>query len=81
MSVVERAPEVEDLVRSWIDDNWDPDLPLGTWWQLLADSGYAHPMLPETAGGKGWSQSQAMRAMRAIAAADVVGPPPGLGYM
>ncbi len=81
MSVVEQAPEIEDLVRGWIDDNWDPDMTLGTWWQLLADSGYAHPMLPVEAGGKGWSQSQAMRAMRAVAAADVVGPPPGLGYM
>lgn len=81
MSVVQEAPQIEHEVRSWIDDHWDPDLTLGTWWQLLADSGYAHPMLSENAGGKGWSQSQAMRAMRAIAAADVVGPPPGLGYM
>mgnify|MGYP000657101598 CR=1 FL=1 len=81
MTAVETAPDVEDLVRGWTDDNWDPSMRLGDWWQLLADSGYAHPMLPSKAGGLGWSQSQAMRAMRALAAADVVGPPPGLGYM
>ncbi len=81
MAATSTAPEIEDVVRGWIDDNWDPDMRLGDWWQRLADSGYAHPMLPEHAGGKGWSQSQAMRVMRAIAAADVVGPPPGLGYM
>ncbi len=75
------ADDVEGEVRSWIDDHWDPDLSLGDWWQLLADSGYAHPMLPERAGGRGWNQGQHIRAMRAIAAADVVGPPPGLGYM
>ncbi len=81
MTVAEAVPEIEDLVRSWIEDNWDPNLTLGEWWQRLADSGFAHPMLPTNAGGKGWSQGQHMRAMRAIASADVVGPPPGLGYM
>ncbi|NNE95415.1 MAG: acyl-CoA dehydrogenase [Acidimicrobiales bacterium] len=81
MSAVDSPAEIEDQVRSWVDDHWDPDLRLGDWWQLLADSGFAHPMLPENAGGKGWGQSQAMRVMRALAAADVVGPPTGLGYM
>ncbi len=78
---VTSSPDIEDLLSSWIDDHWDPALRLGEWWQLLADSGYAHPMLPENAGGKGWSQSESVRAMRAIAAADVVGPPTGLGMM
>ena len=85
MSVVDRSSSVdsslEDEVRSWVDDNWDPDLSVGEWWQRLADSGYAHPGLPQAAGGLGFSQSKAMRVMRAIAAADVMGPPPGLGMM
>ena len=65
----------------WVEDNWDPDLTLGEWWQLLADSGYAHPSLPEHAGGKGWSHGDAVRAMRVLADRNVVGPPPGLGTM
>ncbi len=73
--------DVERQVADWIDDNWDPDLTLGEWWQRLADSGYAHPSLPERAGGKGWSQSMAIRAMRTMADRRVVGPAPGLGYM
>lgn len=75
------APDVETEVASWIEDNWDPALTVGDWWQLLADSGYAHPALPENAGGKGWSQGAAGQVMRTLASMDVVGPPPGLGYM
>ncbi|MEM7327054.1 MAG: acyl-CoA dehydrogenase family protein, partial [Actinomycetota bacterium] len=74
----------EDVVRQvsdWVDENWDPDLTLGEWWQRLADSGYAHPSLPEHAYGKGWSQAMAIRAMRVFAEKKVVGPAPGLGYM
>ena len=73
--------DVEAEVGAWIDANWDPEMTVGQWWQLLADSGYAHPSLPEHAFGKGWSQSMEMAAMRTMAARDVVGPPPGLGYM
>ncbi len=68
-------------LAAWVDDHWDPDLTLGEWWQLLADSGYAHPSLPEKAGGKGWSHGDAVRAMRVLADRNVVGPPPGLGTM
>lgn len=73
--------EVVTQVSDWVDDNWDPDLTLGEWWQRMADSGYAHPSLPENAGGKGWSQAMAIRAMRVFAEKRVVGPAPGLGYM
>ena len=72
---------VVQLVSDWVDDNWDPDLTLGQWWQLLADSGYAHPSLPKSAYGLGWSPSMSIRAMRVLADAKVVGPAPGLGYM
>ena len=73
--------DVASELADWVDGNWDPDLTLGEWWQLLADSGYAHPSLPENAGGKGWSHGDAVRAMRVLAERNVVGPPPGLGTM
>jgi alkylation response protein AidB-like acyl-CoA dehydrogenase len=73
--------DIEKLVNDWVDDNWDPDLTLGQWWQRLADSGYAHPSLPENAYGLGWSSAEAVRAMRVLAERQVVGPAPGLGYM
>ena len=68
-------------LSDWLDANWDPELTVGDWWQILADSGYAKPSLPESAYGKGWSQAQETQAMRLMASKDVLGPPPGLGYM
>ena len=68
-------------LSDWLDANWDPELTVGDWWQILADSGYAKPSLPENAYGKGWSQAQETQAMRLMASKDILGPPPGLGYM
>ena len=39
--------DVRTEVRSWLDDNWDPDLTVAVWWQRLADSGWGHPTWPE----------------------------------
>ena len=75
------AEEVEAEVGAWIDENWDPDLRVGEWWQMLADKGYAHPMLPEEAGGLGWSRDLAQAVLRALASRDALGPPTGLGMM
>ena len=68
-------------LQTWLEANWDPALTVGEWWQILAESGYAKPSLPENAYGKGWGQSQETQAMRLMASMDVLGPPPGLGFM
>lgn len=73
--------EVGAEVDAWLDENWDPSLTVGEWWQRLADAGLAHPMLPENAGGRGWSRALAQTASRAMAAKAVLGPPSGLGSM
>ena len=74
------ADAMQEL-SDWLDANWDPSLTVGEWWQMLADAGYAKPSLPEHAHGKGWSQAQETAAMRLMASKDVLGPPPGLGFM
>ena len=43
--------------QRWFAEYWDPDLPLGQWWQLLADSGWAFPSWPEGFGGRGLSSA------------------------
>lgn len=75
------ADDPMNELSAWLDANWNPSLSVGEWWQILADSGYAKPSLPENAGGKGWSQSQETQAMRLMASKDILGPPPGLGFM
>ncbi len=75
------ATEVEAEVGEWLDANWDPDVEVGVWWQMLADERYSHPMLPEEAGGRGWGRDLAQAISRAIAGRDALGPPAGLGMM
>ena len=68
-------------LESWLETNWDASLTVGEWWQILAESGYAKPSLPEHAYGKGWGNAQETQAMRMMASMDILGPPPGLGFM
>ncbi len=68
-------------VAAFCEHNWDPDMAVKQWWQLLAGSGYAHPMLPTAAGGLGYGQDQAALVSLVLAERGVLGPPAGLGRM
>ena len=51
-------PSVEDVraeVKAWLEENWNPDLTVGEWWDILARSGYAAPTFPEDTWGKGYA--------------------------
>lgn len=77
-------PSPEDVkaeVKAWLADNWDPELTVGEWWDRLARSGYAAPMFPEDAWGKGWPRGLANAVNEAIKEAGAIGPPAGLGYL
>jgi alkylation response protein AidB-like acyl-CoA dehydrogenase len=41
------AAAVRAGAREWLEANWDPDLTLGQWWRLLADSGWGFPAWPQ----------------------------------
>ena len=62
----------------WFAEYWDPDLPLGQWWQLLADSGWAFPSWPEGFGGRGLSSAATKAAVQARREAGAFGPPNGV---
>ena len=89
MSEATSAPPATDAdaaalrtnVEAFCDTNWDPDLTVGHWWRLLAGAGYAHPMLPEPAGGLGCGPDQAALVSLVLAERGVLGPPGGLGRM
>ncbi len=77
-------PSVEDVraeVKAWLEENWDPELTVAEWWDILARSGYAAPTFPEDAWGKGWTRDLAMAVNEAIAEHGAIGPPAGLGYL
>jgi alkylation response protein AidB-like acyl-CoA dehydrogenase len=76
------ADDVRAELDAWLDENWDESLTVREWWQRLAPTGYAHPMLPENAGGKGWGRDLAAVANAVMAERHVLGPPSsGLGWM
>ncbi|MGQ0805070.1 MAG: acyl-CoA dehydrogenase family protein [Actinomycetota bacterium] len=72
---------VRDEVRTWLKENWDPDLTVAEWWQLLADSGWAVPHWPEDCFGKGLPGDLARAVSDEIASAGAIGPPSGLGLL
>jgi alkylation response protein AidB-like acyl-CoA dehydrogenase len=68
-------------VRDWLAKNWDPDLTVAQWWQLLGSSGWAAPVLPAEAFGLGLSRADSVAVMREIGAFGALGPPSGLGLL
>ncbi len=75
------AEDVRTEVKAWLEENWNPDLTVGEWWDILARSGYAAPTFPEDAWGKGWTRDLAIAVNETIAAHGAIGPPAGLGYL
>ena len=73
--------DVKTEVGEWIDQNWDPELTVAQWWQLMADARLSHTMLSEEAGGRGWSRALNHVALSVMADKGVLGPPTGLGMM
>jgi len=77
-------PSVEEAraeVKAWLAENWNPDLTVGEWWDVLARSGYAAPTFPEDCWGKGWTRDLVMAVNEAITEHGAIGPPAGLGYL
>jgi alkylation response protein AidB-like acyl-CoA dehydrogenase len=77
-------PSPEDVraeVKAWLEENWNPDLTVAEWWDILARSGYAAPTFPEDAWGKGWPRDLAGIVSEAINEHGAIGPPAGLGYL
>ncbi|MCU1356598.1 MAG: putative acyl-CoA dehydrogenase [Acidimicrobiales bacterium] len=73
--------DVRAEVRSWLADNWDPDLTVGKWWERLGDSGWAVPMWPVDWHGKGLSRDDANAVRAEITAHGALGAPGGLGVL
>ena len=73
--------EIRAEVEAWLDENWDESLTVGEWWDRIGPSGYAHPMLPTNASGKGYGQAQAAAVNAVLADREVMGGPTGLGKM
>jgi alkylation response protein AidB-like acyl-CoA dehydrogenase len=71
--------ELIDELNTWLEENWDPDLTVGEWWERLGMAGWAAPMLPKDCYGRGLSRAAAMRVSQTIAKFGALGAPVGMG--
>jgi alkylation response protein AidB-like acyl-CoA dehydrogenase len=77
------APQ-DDLVeelRTWLSENWDPELTVEQWWQLLGLAGWSAPGLPTHAYGKALSRNDSVRVQNEITGFGALGAPVGLGLL
>jgi alkylation response protein AidB-like acyl-CoA dehydrogenase len=72
---------VRERAERWFQENWNPEITLGQWWELLAKDGWGFPTWPERWFGRGLSSDQAKLVDAARAAAGAVGGPSGIGVM
>jgi alkylation response protein AidB-like acyl-CoA dehydrogenase len=80
----ERATTSDDPVaevKSWLAENWDPDLTVAEWWDRLGTSGWGVPTWPVEWFGKGLSRAEGVRVQQAIADFGALPAPGGLGLM
>jgi alkylation response protein AidB-like acyl-CoA dehydrogenase len=75
------STDVVDEVRTWLEENWDPDLTVAEWWERLGLAGWAAPGLPETAYGRGLNRNDSVAVQNAISEFGALGAPGGLGLL
>src|SRR5258708_5438569 len=86
VEIATKAPQdvtadVTAEVMAWLEDNWDPDLTVGDWWERLGTSGWAAPTWPVDSYGKGLSREEGVRVQKAITGFGALGAPGGLGLL
>ncbi|HZU73839.1 MAG TPA: acyl-CoA dehydrogenase family protein [Acidimicrobiales bacterium] len=74
-----RGNELVDQLRTWLEENWDPDLTVAEWWGRLGLAGWSAPMLPTDSYGRGLTRRDSMRVGQIIAEFGGLGAPGGLG--
>src|SRR5258706_2833281 len=75
------ADAVRSEVAQWMENNWNPDLPLARWRELLADSGWACPTWPTRWCGRSLSGALGRVVAEEMKRTVVPGPPEGVGMM
>jgi alkylation response protein AidB-like acyl-CoA dehydrogenase len=73
--------ELLSELRSWLENNWDPDLTVGQWWERLGLAGWSAPGLPINAYGKAMARSDTVLVQQEIAKSGAMGAPAGLGLL
>ena len=75
------ARDVTTEVTTWLEENWDPDLTVGEWWDRLGRSGWGAPTWPEEWYGRGLARQDGVAVQQAVARFGALGAPGGLGLL
>jgi alkylation response protein AidB-like acyl-CoA dehydrogenase len=80
MTATETRPSTDlvDELTTWLEENWDPELTVGEWWERLGLAGWAAPMLPTNAYGRDLTRGDAMLVGSTIARFGAMGAPQGM---
>jgi len=84
MAVIGREAEAESIraeAGRWFDENWDPEVTVGEWWERLAESGWGFPTWSPEWYGKGLTSRQASVVAEERRRVGAFGPPSGIGVM
>ncbi len=72
---------VRDEVEAFLDEQWDPSITVGEWWDRLADSGWGFPTWPREWFGRGGDNDLLTQVSAIFQERGVLGAPGGLGQM
>jgi alkylation response protein AidB-like acyl-CoA dehydrogenase len=75
------SDDVVDELRTWLEENWDPDITVREWWERLGLAGWAAPGLPTNAYGRGLGRNDSVRVQSTIGEFGALGAPGGLGLL
>ena len=73
--------ELLSELRSWLENNWDPDLSVAEWWERMGLAGWSAPGLPTNAYGRGMARSDTVLVQQEISKFGALGAPAGLGLL
>jgi len=81
MSKADASARIRAEVKQWLAGEWDPELPLAQWREVLADSGWGCPTWPVQWCGRGLPGALGRVVAEEMKRAVVPGPPEGVGMM
>jgi alkylation response protein AidB-like acyl-CoA dehydrogenase len=73
--------ELAREVTAWLEEHWDPALPVEAWWRLVAQAGWTAPHRPVEQGGRGLPRAADRQVRALFAAHGALQPPGGLGLL
>ena len=73
--------DVRTEVTQWLEDHWDPDMPVDEWWRIVAKAGWTAPHFTPEQGGRGLPLRGQATVRSAFAEYGALRPPGGLGLL